>query len=58
VSFLIRSDSFLSSLVLSSISRTGRQFSVNKQDRKGDSDESHATLLLEWIIRPGNVMGS
>ncbi len=55
VSFLIRSDSFLSSLVHCSISRTGRQFSnccaeafgYDKNNRKGDSDESDAPLLLE-----------
>jgi hypothetical protein len=46
-SILIRSDSFLSSLVRCSISRTGRQLSIDRKDRKGDSDESDAPLLLE-----------
>jgi len=47
VSLLICSDSCLSSLVRCSISRTGRQFSIDKKDRKGDSDASDAPLLLE-----------
>jgi hypothetical protein len=46
-SFLIISDSRLKAFVLASISRTGRQFSIDKNDRHRGNDESDAPLLGE-----------
>jgi hypothetical protein len=47
ISIAIFADSCLNSLVLRSISRTGRQFSIDKNDRHGGSDEGDAPLLLD-----------
>ena len=47
VSFLIISDSLLKAFVLASISRTGRQFSIDKNDRQRGNDAGNGPLLGE-----------
>ncbi|MBM5817595.1 MAG: hypothetical protein FJ083_13725 [Cyanobacteria bacterium K_Offshore_surface_m2_239] len=58
ISIAIFADSPLNSLVLASISRTGRQFSIDKNDRHRGSDESDAPLLgeLEGAAEGGDVV--
>jgi hypothetical protein len=58
VSFLIISDSRLKAFVLASISRTGRQFSIDKNNRHRGSDEGNSPLLgeLEGAAGEGDVV--
>jgi hypothetical protein len=58
ISFLICSDSRLKAFVLASMSRTGRQFSIDKNNRHRGSDEGNSPLLgeLEGAAGEGDVV--
>jgi hypothetical protein len=58
ISFLIVSDSRLKAFVLASMSRTGRQFSIDKNDRHRGNDEGDTPLLgeLEGAAGDGDVV--
>jgi hypothetical protein len=58
LSLLICSDSRLKAFVLASMSRTGRQFSIDKNNRHRGSDEGNSPLLgeLEGAAGEGDVV--
>jgi hypothetical protein len=58
ISILIIADSRLKAFVLASMSHTGRQFSIDKNDRHRGNDEGDAPVLgeLEGAAGDGDVV--